>query len=384
MSNPPQNIYFDETGFTGNNLLDPQQTLFVYAGIAMDEDFAFQICSEAISRFRLNGQELKGSNLTKHSRGREAVTWILGKVSPYSHVMIANKRYALAGRFFEYIFEPALAKHSSLFYAIDFHRFIATLLYIFSRENDLHGNNILKGFVDMMSNTDPGQLEKLLMPVDELEQSNPLGMILAFASCHRKTIANEVERLGSADDVVGIWPLELSMTALHWLLATWGEEYETLQVYCDNSKPIQTALPMFDEFIGRKDKSYIRFGNKVSPSIVYNLAGPIQMVDSKSYPGVQVADVVARSVADAFMNPEDVLSQEWICLTEGAITNPMVPEPSLIDLTQEECFVNTTVLRELVDRSIRGQDLFEDMASIVLGAKAVYPQYAREIASIPP
>ena len=30
--------------------------------------------------------------------------------------MVANKEYALAGKFFEYIFEPVLASHSTLFY----------------------------------------------------------------------------------------------------------------------------------------------------------------------------------------------------------------------------------------------------------------------------
>ena len=78
------------------------------------------------------------------------------------------------------------------------------------------------------------------------------------------------------------------MTALHWLLASCGEEFEVLEVYCDESKPIQEGHDFFDVFIGRKDKLYLRFGDKPSPSFIYNLAGPINLVDSKVHPAFRL------------------------------------------------------------------------------------------------
>ena len=43
-----------------------------------------------------------------------------------------------------------------------------------------------------------------------------------------------------------------------------------------------------------------------------------------------------------------------------------------MDLTQQGAFVNSLVLVELVDRSIRGLNLFEDMPEFVLGARYLY------------
>lgn len=51
-----QRIYFDEAGFTGDNLLDPDQPYFVYAGVAIDENYAEDIHSEALSMLPIESQ----------------------------------------------------------------------------------------------------------------------------------------------------------------------------------------------------------------------------------------------------------------------------------------------------------------------------------------
>ena len=58
-----QTIYFDESGFTGNNLLNLNQPAFVYASVAIDPQNASHLHSELVSRFQLQGKEMKGKNL---------------------------------------------------------------------------------------------------------------------------------------------------------------------------------------------------------------------------------------------------------------------------------------------------------------------------------
>ena len=60
-----QQVYFDEAGFTGNNLLDSEQPLFVYAGVAIAPSLASKIHATAISEFAISSEELKGANLAK-------------------------------------------------------------------------------------------------------------------------------------------------------------------------------------------------------------------------------------------------------------------------------------------------------------------------------
>ena len=364
MANNAQQLYFDESGFTGNNLLDQRQPAFVYAGVAVDEYNASQIHAEAISRFRISAQELKGAHLVKYGRGRSAIAWILGTVSQDVHVMVANKEYALAGKFFEYIFEPALAERSSLFYAIGFHKYIATLLHVFSVAEDADARGILRDFADVMTSRNPSQLETVLSYLDHVDLTSPIGKILTFACCHRKRIEDEIRAIRDSGPLAS-WSLELSMSALHWLLTSWGDDYEMLDVHCDKSKPIEASRDFFDVFVGRQDKIYIRLGNQPTHSVVYNLAGPIKMVNSRDSHGIQIADIVSSSLAYAFANPDEQHSKEWLAIAEGVTANNLVPEPELIDLTKEGAYVNTWVLGELADRSVKGQNLFNDLPDII-------------------
>ena len=92
MVDQAQLIYLDEAGFTGNNMLDPAQPMFVFAGVAMTEDRAAALHSEAVDRFRLHGNELKGSSLVKHRQGREAVSWLLERSVKHSLLLVSPTR----------------------------------------------------------------------------------------------------------------------------------------------------------------------------------------------------------------------------------------------------------------------------------------------------
>jgi len=375
-------VYFDEAGFTGNNLLDSEQPFFVYAGVAMDASLASEIHATAMSEFSIGSEELKGANLVRNGRGRRAISWILAQAAEHSHFMVANKEYALAGKFFEHIFEPVLAEHSSLFYSVSFHKFIATLLHVCSRARDPVAIEILAGFSEMMRSMDSRHLDRILshLESDAFDADNPLWNILAFAACHRKRIEDDLKTVSDSGPVA-TWPLELSMTALNWILASWGEKYEDLDVYCDRSKPIEAAREFFQVFIGREDKAYVRLGSQPSPSVIYNLAGPLNMVDSKASHGVQIADVMSSSLLYALRNPDKEFCQEWLHILETAPINEIIPEASHADLAKEEPFVNTFILRELVDRSVKGLNLFDNMLDLILTSKELYPQYVLETMS---
>ena len=382
MSKKSQTIYFDEAGFTGNNLLDLEQPVFVYTGIALDEDHASQIHSDVLSRFKITAPELKHASLVKQKQGREAISWILDQCSKHSRVMIANKEYTLAGKFFEYIFEPVLSARNSLFYSIDFHKFIATYMYLSFKAGDPHAMGILNAFAEMMRSLDPSKLETILSYLDHmhhLDQADMVGKILTF--CNRKSIESELRGMAGQTELGGNWILELSMTALHWLLSSWGEEYEVLEVYCDRSKPIQEAQWLFEAFIGREDKAYIKLGSQKPAPITYNLLGPINLIDSKQSYGVQIADVMSGSIAYAFKNPDEEFSKEWLKLMKDVPSNRIAPDLSQIDLTQEVAFVNTAVLLELVNRSIKGQNPFTNMEDIIAATKSIYPRYLSAITS---
>lgn len=377
--NKKQTVYFDESGFTGNNLLNNDQPAFVYAGVAIDPDHASYIHSELTSRVRLQGNELKGKNLVSQTRGRKAISWLLNECNDYTCIAVSNKKYALAGKFYEYIFEPVLAPQNSLFYAVDFHKFIATLMYVLFESKDTYAEDILTDFENLMKTQDVVLLESLLSPIDKgVQLADPLGQVLTFTVCHRERIADEIKNMGDIDGIHK-WALELTTTSLFWILSFWSEQFQCLDVVCDHSKPLISEKALYDVMIGRKDKIYMKLGSRPEVALTFNLAGPVSLVDSQQTPGVQIADVISSSIAYAFKNPDDSLSEEWLSLADKMAHGPCIlPETEAVDLQQKQPFINGLILHELVDRTLKGKSLFTDMDKFILASEDAYNHFSLE------
>jgi hypothetical protein len=67
-------IFCDESGFTGQNLLNPDQRFFAYGSVAISPTEAAEVVAQTIRDFRLQGNELKGKNLLRHPSGGKAAT----------------------------------------------------------------------------------------------------------------------------------------------------------------------------------------------------------------------------------------------------------------------------------------------------------------------
>ena len=373
MSNQSQALFFDETGFTGNHLLDPSQPLFVYASVALDEQDAQEFQLKALSLLSASTSELKGRNLLQSRTGRHVAEWLLATTCQYAKLMWADKRYALAGKFFEYIIEPILAPISSLLYNIGFHRFIAMALYVsFANEAD---SRVLKAFSSIMRSHDAHDIDPLLVINKLPNLSLPVKFILDFASCHRTSVE---ESLLAIHQLGGMrrWILDLSATSLHCLLAHWGEQFDSLRVYCDASRPIQDWSPVFDVFQNRKDKLYLHLGSREAHPMTYNLAGPVKLVDSMASPGVQIADVLASCLSYALRHPEESVSKEWLSIMDSSIVNVIAPDFRQLDLGEMQPFVNAMVLSELADRSANMRDALSGLEEFIWQARLSYDSFS--------
>jgi len=371
-----QTIYFDESGFTGNNLLSRDQPVFVYAGVAIDPDDASLLRSELLSRFSIRNGELKGKNLVRNAKGREAISWLLSQCRDIACITIANKNYALAGKFYEYIFEPVLKAQNSLFYAVGFHTYVANLLYVMVQARRKRAQNVLDNFEMLMRTQASGFLEPLFAPLGSaVGFEEPLDLILTFGLCHRETISEELQDLCEVEGVAR-WVLELTTTSLFWILSYWSERFRSMEVYCDKSKPLDTNRSVFDAMVGREDKIYMKLGSQPEHALTYNLAKPIELIDSQESPGIQIADVITGSVAFAFRNPEMGLSKEWLELADSMTnTSCILPDPNEIDLRRRKPFINSLILQELVDRTLKGRSLFTDMDRFIASSARAFLEF---------
>jgi hypothetical protein len=203
-----------------------------------------------------------------------------------------------------------------------------------------------------------------------------LGQILTFAYLHKDKIRSELDPLLIGEEG-GKWILELSHSAIFTLLSSWGEIFESLNVYCDRSKPLAAKQDFFNAMVNREDKHNLLIrGEKLN--LTFNLAGPIQFVDSRQHSGIQLADVLASSLCYALNNPGDFSLELRRQLWPAIHRFSMIPDPDDLDLMKRGPYVNSLLLHELIERSEAGRNLLENIREFILSADSSYPGYIEQ------
>jgi hypothetical protein len=377
-------IFCDEAGFTGNNLLDREQEIFTFAGVALSHDAARHIVERTIADFGLQGKELKGSRMLKSEAGRRAITAVIEECAPHTRVVCHLKKYALACKFFEYIFEPALADQNSIFYGCRFNSFISTILFLHLRVRAIPAETIFEEFSKFMRTGDEHALQSLFPSGGPIVDptADPIQAISVFAMMNRRHILEELEAI-RGDGSTPNWILDLTTTSLFSTLCYWGERFEELEVYCDRSKPLEAEAEFLKCMIGRKDRTRIRMFGK-ERQMIFNLVRLPEMVDSSKCPGVQIADVIASALARAFQNrwrnQVDETEKRWVKLTRQSFLDENIwPDFDDVDLERRLPFVNSLLLTELTDRCIKKKDLFDGIPEFILAAHETYPKFLAEV-----
>lgn len=360
----PQKIYFDESGFTGNNLLHPHQKYFSYASVATDDAEAKGFVENLVSKYGIQGGELKGSNLVKFHNGRKAIDEIFNTFGDRLKVSISNKKFALACKFYEYIFEPCYSDINSLFYGVGFHRFIANILYVEFEARGAGAEAIFAEFEELMRTRDENRLEAIFASSIRAENSPIITQIREFAQCQGDAIRAELISLGEVG--VGKWILDLTNTSLYTLLANWGTQYREITAICDPSKPLQHNQGIFNAMVGRNREQVFSDLIGERHPITFNLSGPIEFADSKMTHGIQIADAVAAATVYVFSGTEDEHTERWRPIL-GKIGHygSIIPDRDEINLKDRRAQRNAVLLLELHSRAKEGRSLIDGMAEYI-------------------
>ena len=373
----PQKIYFDESGFTGNNLLHSHQRYFAYGSIATDDLEAKEFVAALIKKYGIQGGELKGSRLVQFNKGRKAVDEIFNHFEGRIKLSVSEKKYALACKFFEYIFEPCISDINSLFYGIGFHKFIANMLYVEFLARGAGAEQIFGDFESLMRSRNTEGLEAVFSSSNHPENSPILIQIREFAQHRAEDIRAELSSL--SDDGVGKWILDLTNSALFTLLANWGLEFKQVTAICDHSKPLQHEQSWFNAMIDRQDRQFSEVFGKEHP-ITFNLSGPIQFSDSKTTHGIQLADAVSAAAVYALTNTGNEHVERWkVLIPVIGHYGSIFPELDTLNLKDLSTQRNAVVLMELHSRAKEGRHLIEGMSEylhLVSQRLLTHPIYA--------
>lgn len=356
-------IYCDESGFSGNRLWDDEQPYFTYAAIQIDPAAAAEYVDSIRSEFGVASLELKGSALCRRRSAHPIVERILSDHAHAASVIVFEKKYALACKMFEYLLEPALAPISTLLYEMGFHKFIANGLYLQMMSGHGSAETTFCRFQDALRNRTDGSLIALESVLGPVSSESFVDQVLTFLVCNRSKVADEV--VSDVQSTTDRWMLELTTTGLHSLLAERGSDMQPMSVYCDASKPLTDQREFFSSMVGRTDSRSIRVRGK-EQQLTYNLAGPVQLADSATTPGVQLADVFASASTYALKNPSSDLSLIWRAhCGEFLHGNSVVAEPDSFDFDEPLCVANCIVFHELIELSVRGANYISELPRII-------------------
>lgn len=362
----PQQIFCDEAGFTGNHMLDADQTLFTYSSVALDAQTARDIVSRVRTDGRIKSPELKGAQLMRSLRGRRSAMAVLRAMRGRYIVTAYDKKLSLACKFFEYIFEPVLAANNRLFYENDFHRFIATLVYVNFLCSEAAITDMVTQFERFMRSLNPEDAPIIFATESEAINIHPALMdIVSFIDGYRDIILDESRVLGTPTNLGGSaadnWVLDLTLSALWSHLGHWGDRHHLLDVLCDDSKPLRAMAPVMDTMINRPDRVRVMFGGK-QRTLTFNLARSISLGASSDHAGLQLADVASSAFMQALKRREADWSQEFLEEIHPHVHEDCIlPDYEYMDLKQPKAAVNALILRELGQRGMERRDPLEGM-----------------------
>lgn len=352
-------VYCDDAGFTGDNLLNPEQPFFAYSAVAIEADQAAALIAELRQSYSINGYELKGSNLYKRSYALDLITFLARTVGSQVSIALNHKLFSLAGKFFEYIYEPSIAANSRFFYDRGTHIYVATVLWAYLSTGDTTAGQVAVRFESLMRRR-AGQPSLYFDKNHGRGEEEAIAPILRFAIARKEQAMDELECLADENGRI-LWVLDLSMSSARSVLATLGERLGEIDVVLDESKPLETFKDFMSVFIGRTTTEYMELGGRQRP-LTFNLHRQPRFGSSKSEPGLQIADLFASFTALAARDrhtPKGAAILKVLLPLLDADT--VFPDYGALDLEKKSTVMNLSLVAELADRAEAGVSLLKDI-----------------------
>lgn len=293
MTNPL--IAFDESGNTGQDLLNPGQPIFSLASVylsATETEEAVGILSAH------TGQELKFSNLIRSAAGRRRVLSFLqspcansDKVKAY----VVHKRYMIVGKIVDLLIEPLAHRDGLNLYEqgcnIAMTNLYYTCLPTVCGEDEF--NDFLGKFVEMIRRKDECSITAFYQSCQRMYRSAKLPEFKKDLVVIHKSI-EIIDEILQASDASQLDP---SVTSFVEHCATWGSSLgRDFDVIYDESKPIRQKQTLLSLLMA-KDEPEVQVGYDYRKMVLPLKATGIKFGDSKEVKQLQVADVVAGATA---------------------------------------------------------------------------------------
>lgn len=289
------NLYFDESGNSGENLLDKEQPVFVLVSHNLNENQS----KELLKDFDTNTDEIHFKKIRRYKKHYASLIKLLNNdLIDYSHIKIAYyyKKFAICAHLVDQIVETYYFKNHLPFYERGLNILYANTLYIYCEffELQLEFNNLLELFQKMFREKSSESINAFYELTQQIESKlEKKGEGLDFfipISDSRKYI----DEILSPDKT---YRMELTIPSITILSDIWFKETgEKLDIIHDESKSLkeweETIMSLSNQSTPPQQIGYD------SRTMTFPLPiKSIKRVNSKEYSQVQLADIIGSSFA---------------------------------------------------------------------------------------
>lgn len=376
-------IYMDESGVTGNDLLNKDQEFFSFAATDIDECTATRIINSIRKVYSIKSKELKFKLLNKRNNRKQIITDILHKINNNGAVVCFDKKYGLCAKFFEYIIEPCISNNNSMFYYSGFHHYITYELY---KELSINKNtdiiNIIYDFANILKHANKTYSAKIFLNkygnvVQKPKKYDFYNLICYWISNNKDCIYSELSDL-SGDEDVDKYTLDFSYTALFTLCAEMSSRHGEIEVVYDKSKVLDAHSTIINSFVGKKLKfPSLNFLSGKKNHII-NIAKPFKSEDSKLSSSIQIADLIAGITNTAFKEKDDVLVKQLI--KQGLLSMlvaPKIHEQGIIQLYSKQYYniFKQIVINNFNNKNPIRNNIYDKLYSLGLASNYLIKKY---------
>jgi len=282
----------DESGYTGFNLLNPEQPMQGAAAVSIEDELADRLVREHFPS--LKATELKYRAVARRPRNHERIVKLLGDVLTECKCVtyVCDKRFLLVLHFLNYAAEPFYLKRGIDFYEDGQHFSLASLLYRAGPTllGEERFSTILAAFQNAVRKKTPESLGSLVESVRSAgwqKLPEALGPIAQAAP----ECLGEIAQEGVSTDA--------ALVVLQSLISRMEVMAEdAYRVEHDQSKNLTQYGKLLSEYASHDEAVTFRQSDIASVSFPLKLAEVVQ-VDSKGNTAVQIADVLVGATIDA-------------------------------------------------------------------------------------
>ncbi len=289
------NIYFDEAGNSGQNLLDSEQLIYVL----VSHNFSIEEAESILSPLKTDSDEIHFSRIKKYPKYHKPIEEILNNpLINYNRIKIAyyNKKFALCAHLVDQLVETTFYNNGLEYYEGGLNIAFAQSLYLQSEifESKLEYHELLVRFQKMIRTKDLNSInhfyEKAQEIFDNINEDGEKNFF--FPILKSKDYIQEIL------ESINKFSIDLALPSLTILSDVWSKNEDVkINIIHDDSKQVE-FWKEFIVFLSKDitdEKIDVGFDDrKMTFPLQIN---SIEMVDSKHNIQIQLSDLIGSSFA---------------------------------------------------------------------------------------